>query len=332
MKRHHYSQHAASFRAELGAAIPRDAVARAARARGLAPLLVAGGSSPSLPPARGPGDLHLAVWCGCRWRSIQGFTVFNFTVLLHEVVHHAVFERRRPALERLLGFCTPCRAGSRPPSSRGGTWTTTRNWGRRRTTRNGTTCRRRSMRAGTSCSTARPRCFRSTSGRRAGNRRLIPSTVQARGSRASAGCRSAAHLARWPRSGAASAPRRRCARTSCRCSSCSPSPSRSTASGSTTTSTPTIPAKWTTLVRGHVVLGRRVPQLELSPRAPLLPGGAVLPAARAAAGADAVLQRPGHALALVRRLLSTAGSSRTGAAHATGARAAGRGAGLWTSR
>ena len=35
---------------------------------------------------------------------VQGFTIFNFTVLLHEVVHHTVFERRRPAVERLLGF------------------------------------------------------------------------------------------------------------------------------------------------------------------------------------------------------------------------------------
>src|SRR4051812_46735325 len=35
---------------------------------------------------------------------VQGFTVFNFTVLLHEVVHHTVFDRRRPALDRALGW------------------------------------------------------------------------------------------------------------------------------------------------------------------------------------------------------------------------------------
>ena len=34
----------------------------------------------------------------------QGFTVFNFTVLLHEVVHHTIFDRRRPAAERALGW------------------------------------------------------------------------------------------------------------------------------------------------------------------------------------------------------------------------------------
>jgi fatty acid desaturase len=35
---------------------------------------------------------------------VQGFTVFNFTVLLHEVVHHNVFARRRKLGERVLGF------------------------------------------------------------------------------------------------------------------------------------------------------------------------------------------------------------------------------------
>jgi fatty acid desaturase len=35
---------------------------------------------------------------------MQGFTVFNFTVLLHEVVHHTVFAERRPVAERALGM------------------------------------------------------------------------------------------------------------------------------------------------------------------------------------------------------------------------------------
>src|SRR5258708_4114594 len=34
----------------------------------------------------------------------QGFTVFNFTILLHEVVHHTVLARRRERAERLLGW------------------------------------------------------------------------------------------------------------------------------------------------------------------------------------------------------------------------------------
>src|SRR6266705_813133 len=35
---------------------------------------------------------------------VQGFTVFNFTILLHEVVHHTIFDRRRPAAEGALGW------------------------------------------------------------------------------------------------------------------------------------------------------------------------------------------------------------------------------------
>src|SRR5260370_14427124 len=35
---------------------------------------------------------------------LQGFTVFNFTVLLHEVVHHTIFDRQHPAAERALGW------------------------------------------------------------------------------------------------------------------------------------------------------------------------------------------------------------------------------------
>ena len=43
---------------------------------------------------------HPAIWVPLA--LVQGFTIFNFTVLLHEVVHHAVFAGRRPLLERLL--------------------------------------------------------------------------------------------------------------------------------------------------------------------------------------------------------------------------------------
>jgi fatty acid desaturase len=35
---------------------------------------------------------------------VQGFTIFNFTILLHEVVHHNVFRQRRPLAERCLGL------------------------------------------------------------------------------------------------------------------------------------------------------------------------------------------------------------------------------------
>ncbi|HET7291835.1 MAG TPA: fatty acid desaturase [Vicinamibacteria bacterium] len=42
---------------------------------------------------------------------LQGFTFFNMTVLLHEVVHDGVFKRPRPALERALGLAYAITSG-----------------------------------------------------------------------------------------------------------------------------------------------------------------------------------------------------------------------------
>lgn len=104
MKSHHYSQHAAGLRAELGQAISRDQM-RVLHAKSPARhLLVA---------ARQFAIVGLATWGLIRFDSplvwiplalVQGFTVFNFTVLLHEVLHHLVFERRHPAAERALAL------------------------------------------------------------------------------------------------------------------------------------------------------------------------------------------------------------------------------------
>jgi fatty acid desaturase len=63
--------------------------------------------------ARQFGILAICTWALIRFTNpliwipvgiVQGFTVFNFSVLLHEVVHHAVFNARRPFFERLLGL------------------------------------------------------------------------------------------------------------------------------------------------------------------------------------------------------------------------------------
>ena len=57
--------------------------------------------------------LGLATWGLVRFESpliwiplalVQGFTVFNFTVLLHEVLHHSCSSKRHPRAERLLGL------------------------------------------------------------------------------------------------------------------------------------------------------------------------------------------------------------------------------------
>jgi fatty acid desaturase len=104
VKSHYYSTHATALRAELGGAISREQMRAFHQKSGARHLLIA---------ARQFGILALATWALIRFENpliwipiavVQGFTIFNFTVLLHEVVHHAVFERRRPLTERILAF------------------------------------------------------------------------------------------------------------------------------------------------------------------------------------------------------------------------------------
>jgi fatty acid desaturase len=104
VKEHYYSQHAVALRAELGREIPRDLMRQLHRKTPWRHLLVA---------ARQFLILGLTTWALVRFTNpliwvpllfVQGFTVFNFTVLLHEVVHHTIFTRRRPVAERILGL------------------------------------------------------------------------------------------------------------------------------------------------------------------------------------------------------------------------------------
>ena len=104
MKDHYYSRHAVALRAELGAAVSREQMRQLHHKDAWRHLLVA---------ARQFAILGLSTWGLIRFEHplvwvplaiVQGFTIFNFTVLLHEVVHHAIFDRRRPIAERILGF------------------------------------------------------------------------------------------------------------------------------------------------------------------------------------------------------------------------------------
>ncbi|PYR75113.1 MAG: hypothetical protein DMF86_16265 [Acidobacteria bacterium] len=104
MKSHYYSQHAVELRAELGRAITRDQMRVFHRKAPLRHFVVT---------IRQFGILALATWGLIHFENpliwiplafVQGFTIFNFTVLLHEVVHNTIFSRRRPAAERALGY------------------------------------------------------------------------------------------------------------------------------------------------------------------------------------------------------------------------------------
>jgi fatty acid desaturase len=93
-----------ALRAELGGAIPRPALIAFHQKSAARHLAIA---------ARQFAILGLATWGLINFTNplvwiplafVQGFTVFNFTVLLHEVVHHTVFDGRRLRWERALAW------------------------------------------------------------------------------------------------------------------------------------------------------------------------------------------------------------------------------------
>src|SRR5882724_5732124 len=101
---HYYNEHTVALRSELARALPHDELRAFHVKNGGRHLLVA---------ARQFAILALTTWAlvvvanPVLWIPlvfVQGFTVFNFTVLLHEVVHHTVFDTRRPGADRLLGW------------------------------------------------------------------------------------------------------------------------------------------------------------------------------------------------------------------------------------
>jgi fatty acid desaturase len=111
---HHYSEHTVGLRAELGDAVPRDVLRalhhKVAWRHGLIAL-------------RQFAILAVATWGLIRFENpliwvplalVQGFTIFDFTILLHEVVHHTVFHERRPLAERLLGLLYAVPSGISP--------------------------------------------------------------------------------------------------------------------------------------------------------------------------------------------------------------------------
>ena len=85
-----------ALKAELSQAIPRDALRAFHQKSALRHFIVA---------IRQFAILGLASWGLITFEHpliwlplafVQGFTIFNFTILLHEVLHHNVFERTRP--------------------------------------------------------------------------------------------------------------------------------------------------------------------------------------------------------------------------------------------
>lgn len=103
-KSQHYIKSASALKQELAREIPRDLIRELHRKRPALHFLVV---------LRQIAVMALGTWVSLTqdawyfWIPAAiavGFTAFNFTVLLHEVVHKAVFEKTRPRAERLLGL------------------------------------------------------------------------------------------------------------------------------------------------------------------------------------------------------------------------------------
>ena len=109
MKHHHYAHHAIGLKSELGDAVPRPVLRELHRKSPARHLLIAARQFGMLAACTW-GLIHFShplVWIPLA--LVQGFTVFNFTVMLHEVVHQTIFERSRPGAERVLAllYATP---------------------------------------------------------------------------------------------------------------------------------------------------------------------------------------------------------------------------------
>jgi len=104
VKSSYYASHSLELRQALKDALPHDELKRLHEKSALRHFLVVGWQFLLL---------GLASWVLCRdapWWAwtlatlVQGFTVFNFTVLLHDNLHRAVFRRHRPGWERFLAW------------------------------------------------------------------------------------------------------------------------------------------------------------------------------------------------------------------------------------
>jgi fatty acid desaturase len=114
VKQHHYAQHAVALRAELGQALSREQMRQFHRKSPFRHFVVALRQFAILAVAT-TALIHFSnplIWVP--FALVQGLTIFNFTILLHEVVHHTVFERSRPSAYRILGFLYAVPSGISP--------------------------------------------------------------------------------------------------------------------------------------------------------------------------------------------------------------------------
>jgi fatty acid desaturase len=111
VKSHHYWKAVDSFKRQLRDAIPIDEL-KALHVRSGPRHLSYAARQFALIGACGYALWHLTnPWLWVPVAILQGFTFFNMTTLLHEVVHGSVFQRRRPTASRALGLAYAITSG-----------------------------------------------------------------------------------------------------------------------------------------------------------------------------------------------------------------------------
>lgn len=103
-KYRHYYKNIGTLRAELCEAIPRDLLRELHRPRAWRHFLTLGRQMVMLALGIWLAASFDQVWLWLPGSFIIGFVVFDFTVMLHEVIHNAVFAKTRARLNGLLGW------------------------------------------------------------------------------------------------------------------------------------------------------------------------------------------------------------------------------------
>jgi beta-carotene hydroxylase len=98
-----YASATVELRRALAAAVPAEVLRRLSRRRPARHFLVLARTVFLLAASSAGAALLEPWWAFLPCAVVSGFTIFGFTVLLHEVVHGSIFEKN-PRLNRLAGF------------------------------------------------------------------------------------------------------------------------------------------------------------------------------------------------------------------------------------
>lgn len=100
----YYAEHARELRRQLGAELPLEELRALHRRSSWKHALVAAGLIAALALGLAGAILLEPWWLWIPSALLAGFAIFNFTVLLHEVVHHTVFEQQNARKNRALAL------------------------------------------------------------------------------------------------------------------------------------------------------------------------------------------------------------------------------------